>query len=47
MSELQSDIALSGERVVRVLRRLAKVRGLPDAILQDNWTEFTTETMLA
>jgi len=44
---IEVDTSLSGERVARVLRRLAEVRGLPDAIVQDNGTEFTSKAMLA
>ena len=40
-------MALSGERVARVLRRLAEVCGLPDAIVMDNGTEFTSKAMWA
>lgn len=44
---IEVDTSLSGERVVRVLRQLAEVRGLPDAILQDKGTELTSKAMLA
>lgn len=43
---LEVDTSLSGERVVRVLRRLAHERGLPNAIMVDNGTEFTSKAML-
>lgn len=38
------DHALSGERVVRVLERLAQSHGLPQGIVCDNGPEFTSET---
>lgn len=43
---LEADTSLSGERVVRVLRRLVQERGLPNAIMMDNGTEFTSKAML-
>ncbi len=43
---LEADTSLSGERVVRVLQRLAHARGLPEAIVTDNGTEFTSKAML-
>jgi putative transposase len=42
---IEIDTSLSGERVARVLRRLAEVRGLPEAIVQDNGSEFTSKAM--
>jgi putative transposase len=44
---IEVDTSLSGERVARVLRRVAEVRGLPEAIVQDNGSEFTSKAMLA
>ncbi len=43
---LEVDTSLSGERVVRVLGRLAHDRGLPESIMMDNGTEFTSKAML-
>ena len=43
---LEADTSISGERVVRVLSRVAQERGLPDAIMVDNGTEFTSKAML-
>lgn len=43
---LEVDTSLSGERVVRVLGRLACERGLPNTIMMDNGTEFTSKAML-
>lgn len=43
---LESDTSISGERVARVLTRVADERGLPDAIMVDNGTEFTSKAML-
>ena len=43
---LESDTSISGERVARVLSRVAGERGLPDAIMVDNGTEFTSKAML-
>ena len=41
------DTSLSGERVVRVLERVAQERGLPDTIVMDNGPEFTSRALLA
>ena len=43
---LESDSSISGERVARVLSRVACERGLPDAIMVDNGTECTSKAML-
>ena len=43
---LESDTSISGERVARVLSRVTGERGLPDAIMVDNGTEFTSKAML-
>jgi putative transposase len=43
---LESDTSISGERVARVLSRVAGERALPDAIMVDNGTEFTSKAML-
>lgn len=43
---LEPDTSISGERVARVLSRVAGERGLPDAIMVDNGTEFTSKAML-
>jgi putative transposase len=40
---IEVDHALSGERVVRVLERLAQISGLPQGIVCDNGPEFTSE----
>lgn len=42
---IEVDHALSGERVVRVLERLAQTRGLPDHLVCDNGPEFTSEAL--
>ncbi|MDB4874432.1 MAG: ISDet2, transposase orfB, partial [Gemmatimonadetes bacterium] len=39
------DTSLPGERVVRVLERLATTRGLPRAIVCDNGPEFRGEAL--
>ena len=43
---LEADTSISGERVVRVLSRLAHSRTLPESIMMDNGTEFTSKAML-
>jgi len=43
---IEVDTSLSGARVVRVLGQLAHERGLPEAIMLDNGTEFTSKAML-
>jgi len=43
---LEADTSISGERVVRVLSRLAQGRALPESIMMDNGTEFTSKAML-
>lgn len=42
---IEVDHALSGERVVRVLERLAQSHGLPHGIVCDNGPEFTSEAL--
>ncbi len=39
------DTSLPGERVVRVLNRICKERGLPKRIRMDNGSEFTAKVM--
>lgn len=39
------DFSLSGERVVRELERLRRLRGLPHAIVCDNGPEFTSAAL--
>jgi putative transposase len=43
---IEVDTSISGERVTRVLDRLAAMRGLPEVIVMDNGPEFTSKTML-
>ena len=42
---LEVDSSLKGERVKRVLERLASERGLPEAITVDNGPEFISQVM--
>ena len=42
---IEVDTSLPGERVVRVLERLADTRGLPKAIVCDNGPEFRGEAL--
>ena len=42
---IEVDLSLSGERVVRVLERLAETRGLPRAIVLDNGPEFVSHAL--
>lgn len=42
---LEVDTSLGGERVKRVLERLAEERGLPEAITVDNGPEFISQVM--
>jgi len=42
---LEVDTSLGAERVVRVLRRLAEIRGLPERLLMDNGPEFTSRAL--
>lgn len=42
---IEVDFSLSGERVVRVLDRVAAVRGYPRAIVCDNGPEFVSEAL--
>lgn len=42
---IEVDRSLPGERVVRVLDRLAQTRGLPQAIVCDNGPEFASQTL--
>ena len=43
---LVADTSISGERVARELTHVAQERGLPEAIMVDNGTEFTSKAML-
>ena len=40
---IEVDVSLTGHRVVRVLDRLALLRGLPEVVFVDNGTEFTSK----
>lgn len=42
---IEVDTSLPGFRVVQVLERLAKMRGLPEEILMDNGPEFTSRVL--
>jgi len=42
---IETDTSLPGQRVVRVLNRLADFRDLPDAIVSDNGPEFTSKAL--
>ena len=42
---IEVDTSLGGERVVRVLERLAAQRGLPESIVTDNGPEFTSKAL--
>jgi putative transposase len=42
---IEVDTSLSGERVVRILERLAVTRGLPQAIVCDNGPEFISRAL--
>jgi putative transposase len=42
---IEVDTSLPGERVVRVLERLAQTRGLPQRLLLDNGPEFTGKAL--
>ncbi len=42
---IEVDVSLSGERVTRVLDRLASTRGLPQTIVCDNGPEFTSAVL--
>jgi putative transposase len=42
---IEVDTSLPGERIVRVLERLAETRGLPHAIVCDNGPEFRGEAL--
>jgi len=44
---LEADTSLSGERVKRVLDRVATERGRPGAVLSDNGPEFTARVLEA
>lgn len=44
-SAIETDFALSGERVVRVLERVGAVRGFPEVIVCDNGPEFTSQAL--
>jgi putative transposase len=43
---MEVDTGISGERVNRVLERIAALRGLPETIVMDNGPEFTSKAML-
>ncbi len=43
---IEVDFSLTGERVIRVLSRLADQRGLPAVLKFDNGSEFTSNAML-
>ncbi len=42
---IETDTSLTGVRIVRVLDRLAEVRGLPETIVVDNGPEFAGRTL--
>ena len=42
---IEVDHSLSGDRVVRVLDRLARTRGLPTSVVCDNGPEFRSEAL--
>jgi putative transposase len=42
---IEVDFSLTGERVTRVLERLARTRGLPQAIVCDNGPEFAGQIL--
>ncbi len=42
---IEADVSLSGQRVGRVLDRVAEERGYPDAIVVDNGPEFTSRSL--
>jgi putative transposase len=42
---IEVDVSLPGERVVRVLDRVAAVRGYPHAIVCDNGPEFVSAAL--
>ena len=44
---IEVDFSLTGDRVVRVLSRLAADRGLPPTLKFDNGSEFTSNAMLS
>ncbi len=44
---IEVDTSISAARVIRVLDRVAEERGLPDEILIDNGTEFTSKALEA
>jgi putative transposase len=43
---IETDFSLTGERVIRVLSRIAEQRSLPKTLKFDNGTEFTSNAML-
>jgi transposase-like protein len=43
---IEVDTSLSGHRVARVLDQLTETRGLPEYIVVDNGTEFTSRAMI-
>jgi len=42
---IEADRSLTGHRVVSVLERIAQTRGLPESIVCDNGTEFTSRVL--
>ena len=42
---IEVDTSITGQRVVRVLDRLAEIRGLPETIVVDNGPEFAGRTL--
>lgn len=43
---MEADTSITGERVTRILDRLAEVRGLPEVLVMDNGPEFTSKALL-
>lgn len=43
---VEVDSSITGERVVRKLKELKETRGLPEALVMDNGTEFTSKAMI-
>ena len=44
---IEADTGITGERVIRTLRRLKEIRGLPVMVVTDNGPEFTSNAMFA
>ena len=44
---IEVDTSIPGQRVVRVLDRLGKIHGLPQALVLDNGPEFTSKALAA